>query len=83
MLSLYENTQATDLEVDSLSAIMDPWLTGSSGRAIRQVWSQSSQKIEELGQALVGLKQSFSEGVFLQNAFISTRTLEGVEKFDV
>jgi len=58
---------------------MDPLLTGSSDGTVSQFWSQRSQKIEELGKTLVGLKQSFSEGVLLRNAFISTRTLEGVE----
>ena len=49
-----------------------PVVDSSSGTAVMRLWSQSSQKIEELSQGLVALKQSFSEGVLLQNAFIST-----------
>ena len=56
------------------------WLTCFPGRLARQTFSGSSQKIAEFKQSLISLKQSFDSGSILHTAFVSTRTLEGVEK---
>jgi len=54
--------------------------TRSLGRLLRDTMSDNSQKITDLIQALISLKQALDSTNILQAVFISTRTLEGIER---
>jgi hypothetical protein len=55
-------------------------LTGSTARVVGQTFSNTGQAISDLSKHLISLKQSFDSGIALQTVFVSTRTLEEVEK---
>ncbi|KAJ6609708.1 hypothetical protein B0H10DRAFT_2225724 [Mycena sp. CBHHK59/15] len=52
--------------------------TGFCGRLVGQVWSDASGKIDSLSAALLKVKQNFDDGLAIQTAFVSMKTLEEV-----
>jgi hypothetical protein len=51
-----------------------------TGRLLKQTFTNTEQKIADLFQTLVSLKRSLDSANIIQTGFISTRTLEGIEK---
>lgn len=64
----------------SLSFKADKSLTTELARVMRQTISNTSQTISDLANVLRDLKKAFESGAVLQTAFVSTQTLEHVEK---
>jgi hypothetical protein len=50
------------------------------GRLLRQTFGDYGRKITELSQAFISLKQSLDSSNIIQSVFVSTRTLDVVEK---
>ena len=50
------------------------------GRLVTQTFADSGQKISEFSQAFVLLKRALDSSNIIQAVFVSTRTLEEVEK---
>jgi hypothetical protein len=69
-----------DSEVSTMDICMQWPLMSWSGRLVRQTLPDNARKIADFKQALLSLKVAFDSGTVIQTAFVSTRTLEAVEK---